>query len=139
MTAIKEAGLTLSIAKCKFAQLQVPFVGYIVGNGKFFPDPAKTEAIAHMVLPQTKKDIKHPVGVFSFYRNHIKDFAKIAKPLTDLTSSKTPPCPQMTQTEICAFEELKRRVCEAPVLVSPRFGSHSDCIQMPVNFRLGAA
>ena len=40
LTAIKEAGLTLNIAKCKFAQLQVPFVGYVVGNGNFFPNPA---------------------------------------------------------------------------------------------------
>jgi len=63
LTAIKEAGLTLNIAKCKFAQLQVPFVGYVVGNGNFFPNPAKTEAIAHMVLPQTKKDIRHALGV----------------------------------------------------------------------------
>jgi len=28
----------------------------------------------------------------------------------------------MTQTEICAFEELKHHICEAPVLVSPMFG-----------------
>ena len=122
LTVIKKSGLTLSIAKCKFAQRQVPFVGYIVGSGKFFPDPAKTEAISRMVLPQTKKDIRHALGVFSFYRNHIKDFAKIAKPLTDLTSSKTPAHPQMTQIEICAFEELKGLICEAPVLAAPRFG-----------------
>jgi len=75
-----------------------------------------------MVLPKTKKEIRHALGVFSFYRNHVKDFAKIAKPLTDLTSSKTPACPQMTQAEICAFEELKHRICNAPVLVAPRFG-----------------
>jgi len=63
LTAIKEAGLTLSIAKCKFSQLQLPFVGQTVGNGKFFPNPAKTEAIEHMALPQTKKDIRHALGV----------------------------------------------------------------------------
>jgi len=136
LTVIKRSGLTLSIAKCKFAQLQVPFVGYIVGNGKFFHDPAKTEAISRMVLPQTKKDIRYVLGVFSFYRNHVKDIARIAKPLTDLTSSKTPARPQMTQTEICAFEELKRHISEAPVLAAPRFGEpfrlYTDASQFSV-------
>ena len=120
LTVTKEVGLTLNIVKCKFAQLQVPFVGYIVGNGRFFPNPMKTEVISHMALPKTKKEIKHALGVFSFYRNHVKDFAKIAKPLTDLTSSKVPF--QMTEVEISAFEQLKRCIVEAPVLVAPKVG-----------------
>ena len=73
-----------------------------------------------MALPKTKKEIKHALGVFSFYRNHVKDFAKIAKPLTDLTSSKVPF--QLTEVEISAFEQLKRCIVEAPVLVAPNVG-----------------
>ena len=143
LTVIRDSGLTLSIAKCKFAQMQVRFVGYIVGGGKFSPDPAKTEAISHMVLPQTKKGIRHVLGVFSFYRNHVKDFAQIAKPLTDLTSSKTPAHPQITEVEVRAFEELKRCICEAPVLVAPRFGSpfrlYTDASQFSVGCCLAQA
>jgi len=51
LTIIREAGLTLSLAKCKFAQTRIPFVGFIVGNGEFFSDPSKTSAVADMVPP----------------------------------------------------------------------------------------
>ena len=35
LTVVRDSGLTLNISKCKFAQMQVPFVGYIVGEANF--------------------------------------------------------------------------------------------------------
>jgi len=43
LTVIKDAGLILSLEKCKFAQTTTKFVGYLVGNGQIRPDPAKIE------------------------------------------------------------------------------------------------
>jgi len=39
LTVFRNAGLTLNLSKSHFAQTRVPFVGYIVGEGRFFPDP----------------------------------------------------------------------------------------------------
>jgi len=122
LSVVKESGLTLTLSKCKFAQTQVPFVGYIVGSGSYSPDPRKTETIAHLKAPQTKTELRHVLGVMSFYRSHVQDYARIAKPLTDLTTSKSPTRVQFGTTEMQAFEDLKRKICEAPVLASPRFG-----------------
>ena len=99
LTVIRDAGLTLSLAKCKFAQTRVPFVGFIVGNSEFFPDPS----------------------ISTVYRAHIRDFARIAKPLTDLTNSRTPARFQLSAEALAAFEELQKRICNAPVLASHRF------------------
>ena len=53
LSVIKDAGLTLSLDKCKFAQTTTKFVGLLVGNGIIKPDPAKVEAI---LLSATAKD-----------------------------------------------------------------------------------
>lgn len=121
LIVIRDAGITLSLAKCKFAQTRVPFVGFIVGNGEFFPDPSKTSAVANMTAPCSKSEVKRVLGIFSFYRAHIRDFARVAKPLTDLTNSRTPAKFQLSAEAFIAFEELKKRICNAPVLASPRF------------------
>ena len=123
ITVVLDSGLTLSLAKCKFAQRQVPFVGFIVGDGCFFPDPCKIEAVASMSAPSTKAEVKRVLGMFSFYHAHIRDFARIAKPLSDLTSRKMPAKFQLSNDALKAFEELKERICSARILWAPRFGT----------------
>jgi len=46
-----------------------------VGSGQFVPDPAKVESIRNMKEPQTKTEVRRALGIFSFYRGHVKDFA----------------------------------------------------------------
>jgi len=87
LTVIRNAGLTLNLSKCQFAQICVSVVGYIVGGGRFFPDPLNVESIMSMKEPQTKIEVRRALGIFSFYRNHVEGFARIAKLLTDLTGS----------------------------------------------------
>ena len=82
----------MTLSKCKFAQTQVPFVGYIVGSGSYSPDPRKTETIAHLKAPQTKTELRHVLGVMSFYRSHVQDYARIAK-LSDRGTCVLTTCP----------------------------------------------
>jgi len=136
LTVIRKSGLTLNLLKCHFAQTRVPFVGFVVGGGRFFPDPSKIEAIMSMKEPETKTEVRRVLGVFSFYRNHVEGFARIAKPLTDLTGSKTPSQFHLSAEAREAFKELQSKVCTAPVLVSPRFGDpfclYTDASQFAV-------
>jgi len=77
--------------------------------------------VTNMTAPCSKSEVKRVLGIFSFYRAHIHDFARVAKPLTDLTNSRTPARFQLSAEALVAFEELKKRICNAPVLASPRF------------------
>ena len=143
LTVVRDSGLTLNLSKCHFAQTQVPFVGYVVGGGHFYPDPSKVEAIMSMKEPRTKTEVRRVLGVLSFYRNHVEGFARIAKPLTDLTSNKAPSHFQLSVEAREAFRELQSKVCSAPVLVSPRFGEpfclYTDASQFAVGCCLAQA
>jgi len=123
LTVIKNAGFTLNLCKCKFAQTTTRFVGFLVGNGQIRPDPKKIEVIMNLKLPETLTQLRSTLGVLNFYRSHIPDFADIAKPLTDAMSSrKTKVHFQLGESAKVAFEKLKKLVCTAPVLVPPKFG-----------------
>jgi len=47
-------------------------------------DRAKSEVIAKLPMPKCVQDIRSFLGYASFYWRFIKDFSKIARPLTSL-------------------------------------------------------
>jgi len=85
---VKTAGITLNLKKCKWAQNQVRFCGKILGSGKRLADPEKVKVIHEMNTPQTKTELRQILGFLSYFREHIANFAEIAKPLTDLTARR---------------------------------------------------
>ena len=59
-------------------------------------------------------------GLVGFYRRFVKDFSAIAAPLNNLTKKDVPF--KWGDEQDQAFEELKRKLCEAPLLQLPDFG-----------------
>jgi len=102
---VKKYGLTLNLKKCRFAQSQVRFCGEIIGLGKRFADPEKLQVVQEMKPPTTKTEVKRILGFFSYFREHIKDFANVAHPRTDLTSKKYS---GKSLGESCSNKVLKR-------------------------------
>jgi len=113
LAVVKRYGLTLSLKKCRFAQSQVTFCGEIIGSGKRFTDPEKLQVVKEMKPPTTKTEMKRRL-FFSYFREHIKDFANVAQPLTDLTSKKYSGN-FLGRISATKFEELKHLLCKATV------------------------
>ena len=83
-----------------------------------FP-PDKIKAVKQYPTPKGVKDVRDLIGLASFYRRLVPDFAELAKPLTTLTRKDQQFTWGPTQRE--AFESLKERLCSAPVLDFPDF------------------
>jgi len=86
LCTVKAAALNLNLKKCKWAQSQVKFCGQVIGSGKMFADAEKIKVIKEMNAPKTKTELRQILGVFSYFREYIENFAGVAKPLTDLTA-----------------------------------------------------
>lgn len=103
--------------KCEFNFSSVSFLGYIVEKGQVRADPAKVEAVREWPVPTTRNHLQRFVGFANFYRRFIRDYSRIATPLSQLTSSK------VTFTWFpganAAFEKLKMKFTNAPVLIHP--------------------
>ena len=113
LRAIKQAGVTLSLKKCRFGFPQIVFCGTVVGSGSRFPDPGKTTAIDEVRDPVTKTDLRRILGLFNYFREYVPKFAELAKPLTDLTGKATPQRLPWTVEHSTALDQLKNALIEA--------------------------
>ena len=84
LVRLGENGLKLNPKKCSFCQEKVRYVGHIVSQEGIATDPEKTEQVRNWPRPQTPEDVRRYLGFCGYYRRFVKDFSKVAKPLTDL-------------------------------------------------------
>ena len=96
---------------------EIQYLGHILGTEGIKPVPAKTEAIKAMHPPVNPKQVRTFLGLVGYYRKFIKNFAKIAKPLTMLTQMDIKF--EWKETHHCAFMKLKEATIQAPILRYP--------------------
>ncbi|BHF76419.1 hypothetical protein SprV_0501951700 [Sparganum proliferum] len=80
-------------------------------------DPAKTEQIRSWPQPTSVTELRGFLGLASYYRRFIKDFAHIATPFNRLTSKQN--AFNWSDEYERSFEELKRRLISPPLLAFP--------------------
>ncbi|VDP49783.1 unnamed protein product [Heligmosomoides polygyrus] len=116
----QDIGMKLKGPKCEFARKEIKFLGFILSKDGIRPNPEKTRAIDAFPTPRTTTDIKAFIGMYSFFRRFIHNFASIAAPLTALTKKDTP----FEWTKECenAMNNLKKALTSAPILGAPRLG-----------------
>nr|GEY47397.1 reverse transcriptase domain-containing protein [Tanacetum cinerariifolium] len=80
--------------------------------------------------------ISNLLGHASFYRRFIKDFSKIARPMTRLLEKDTPFI--FCQKCVEAFQTLKRKLTEAPILISFDWDMSFELMCDASDFAIGA-
>uniref|UniRef100_A0A3B1IW77 Gypsy retrotransposon integrase-like protein 1 n=1 Tax=Astyanax mexicanus TaxID=7994 RepID=A0A3B1IW77_ASTMX len=116
---LKQASLTLNLAKCVFAQATVTYLGVQVGRGQVRPVEAKVKAILEFPLPKTRRCLRRFLGMASYYRRFCRNFSAVVQPLTSLLS----PSVNFKWSSACdhAFTSVKILLSDAPVLSAPDF------------------
>ena len=123
---LRKAGLTLKPKKCSFLRKQVIYLGHVISSSGISPDPSKTQKVRDYPEPTDVKKVRQFLGLASYYRRFIPDFAKIANPLHSLTKKG-----KVFQWSVkCqeAFDLLKQKLISAPVLSYPKFGPEEEFI-----------
>nr|GEW04477.1 reverse transcriptase domain-containing protein [Tanacetum cinerariifolium] len=99
-------------------------------------DRTKVDVITKLPHPTTVKGIRSFVGHAGFDRRFIQDFSKIARPMTRLLEKDT----SFFFSNECveAFQTLKKKLTEAPILVAPDWDLHFELMCDAIDFAIGA-
>jgi hypothetical protein len=109
--------LYAKFSKCEFWLTEVAFLGHVISTGGVSADPGKVKDVLNWMPPTTASEIRSFVGLVGYYRRFIKDISKIAKPMTKLLE-KNKAFEWTTECQ-ASFEELRKHLTSAPVLILP--------------------
>lgn len=119
LVRLKEAGLKLKPSKCQFLKPEVKYLGHIISREGVRPDPGKVQCVKEFPRPRNGKEVRQFLGLVGYYRRHIPEFAKLARPLTRLTSKSVRFAWDADAED--AFSALKEKLVSAPILKFPDF------------------
>lgn len=125
---LREHKLYCAPFKCHLFVTKVLWLGHVVSHNQIEMDPSKIEAVSTWPEPKNLAQLLSFLGFTGYYRRFIKDYAKIAMPLTQLLRKGTPWHWESQQSE--AFNQLKEAMTSTPVLATPSpdypFVIHTD-------------
>ncbi len=118
-TRLLNASLTLNLIKCEYAKATVTYLGKQVGQGQVRPVAQKVQAIVDFSMPQTKRKLRHFLGMAGYYRAFCWNFSDVDLPLTNFLRSSQ----KFLWSDECkhAFKSVKALLCSAPVLFAPDY------------------
>lgn len=130
---LASVNLKLKPSKCHLLQKSVLFLGHVViGNG-LATALDKILAVKSWPTPTKLREVRAFLRLCSYYRKFVPEFAQIGRPLHALTKKRV----QFygTPEREDAFQELKRRLTVAPILVLP---SNEGCYVLDTDASGGA-
>jgi len=102
LRVLKENQLFAKLSKCEFWLQEVSFLGHLISKGGIAVDPSKVDAVLQWESPKFVFEIRSFLGLTGYYQRFIEGQAYV----WDAKCEKS-------------FQELKKRLTSAPVLISP--------------------
>nr|GEY88131.1 reverse transcriptase domain-containing protein [Tanacetum cinerariifolium] len=132
----EDTNLCLNWEKSHFMVKEGIVLGHKISKQEIEADKAKVDVITKLHHPTSIKGIRSFLGHTGFYRSFIKDFSKIARPMTRLFEKDTPFI--FSKECVEAFQTLKRKLTEAPILIAPDWDMPFELMCDAIDFAIGA-
>ncbi|MBW0492641.1 hypothetical protein O181_032356 [Austropuccinia psidii MF-1] len=119
LSKIQSVNMKISLNKCHSGYKEPKPLGHVVSGLSLGIDKTKVVAVLLKPMPQSKKGLQSFSGFAGYYRNHIKDFSSIERPLYKLCDTDT--VFEINVDRVKAFESLRQDLATASLLLMPDF------------------
>ncbi|XP_057755855.1 uncharacterized mitochondrial protein AtMg00860-like [Arachis stenosperma] len=112
-------------------------LGHVVSNTGISVDQANVNVISSLHYPSSVREVRSFLGHAGFYQRFIKDFSKVALPLSRLLQKDV----EFELSEDCmvAFDKLKIALTQAPIVRGPDWSQPFEILCDASNHAVGAA
>ena len=102
---LRQHGIKLKPSKCEIFKRQVKYLGHILSSEEYRPDNSNIKAVTVLAEnpPKTIGELRKVLGMLGYYRKHIRNFAKTAKPLTDLLNQNT-----LRSSKVDSYHQIRK-------------------------------
>ena len=116
---LQQYNLKVKLEKCKVAQVKIEYLSHVLCNGTIAPSPTKIAELYRHKTPTNTKQVRSFLGLATYYRKFITNFAHIASPLISATSTGK----RFAWTDACqiAFTALRELIASEKILTLPQF------------------
>ncbi|RDX76661.1 Retrovirus-related Pol polyprotein, partial [Mucuna pruriens] len=131
-----DTNIVLNFEKCHFMVTKGIVLGHLVSNKEIKVEKAKIDVITSLSNPTLVQDVRSFLGHVGFYRQIIRNFSKIAFPLSKLLQKDVDFV--FNEASVEAFEELKTRLTSTPTLQAANWEPPFELMCDASNSALGA-
>jgi len=110
-------GFTIKALKCKFCQLQMNFLGHVMGPEAITTDPQRIAAILSYPAPRNQKQLRQFLGICGFHHKVVINYADFVAPLSPMLKKGVEW--KWTVHLQQAFEELRAQFANSIHLIHP--------------------
>ncbi|KAM6547268.1 hypothetical protein CsatB_018944 [Cannabis sativa] len=136
LTRCEDSNLVLNWEKCHFMVTEGIVLGHKISKEGIEVDRAKVSTIENLPPPVSVKGVRSFLGHAGFYRRFIKDFSKVAKPLSNLLASGVPF--EFGKDCLEAFQILKDKLISAPIVTTPNWELPFEIMCDASDYAIGA-
>jgi len=117
LQSLEDHGLYCNIEKCEFDCTELEYLGFLIRKSGVRMHPSKLDTIASWQPPVSVRGVQKWLGFMNFYQHFIKNYAKLALPLNDLTRKDSPTPFKLTPDTLTSFEAMHDAFQSAPLLM----------------------
>lgn len=111
---LKTAGFEINQSKSSFGKKEVKYLGHILSGTEIKPNPEKVKAVTECPPPTNVDGVRRILGVATYLSKFLKNFSSVVEPLRQLLRKDV--AFHWEETQQNALDEVKKALCEGPVL-----------------------